>query len=225
MATEVLRRITSLFYATEVWVFDLDGTLVDSHRHIAQTLRSTLMSCGFEISMNQEVERVIGLSLDQMLTSLKVPYEIQQEVVRDFRQQMYQSSKETINVFSGVEQVLRLLRSLGKRIGIATNKRTDLAEQVVEASIVLNYVDTVVGSTGLPPKPAPDILLQALTNLGGTKALMIGDRPEDFLAAYNAGFPCIGIGAHAKTALDNGQGLIQIAFNSMDSLASIIETI
>ena len=64
---------------------------------------------------------------------------------------------------------------------------------MVQSSSFAELIDHVQGSTGLPPKPDPEVLIRSMKALDASRAVLIGDRPEDVLCAKNAGILAIGI--------------------------------
>ncbi len=101
--------------------------------------------------------------------------------------------------FDGVVETLaRLapLRASGLRTAVATTKKTDTARRVVHGLSLDGYFDVILGTDGIPHKPAPDLLLLAARSVerkpGG--GLMIGDTERDLLAGRAAGMKCCGVG-------------------------------
>jgi phosphoglycolate phosphatase-like HAD superfamily hydrolase len=68
-----------------------------------------------------------------------------------------------------------------------------LANVMVHSSGFAELIDHVQGSTGLPPKPDPEVLIRSMKALYASRAVLIGDRPEDVLCAKNAGILAIGV--------------------------------
>ena len=90
-----------------------------------------------------------------------------------------------------VAETLAALRALPEPpfIAVATTKRSESARRVLAGTGLLGYIDEVVGSDGLPPKPDPAILIEAARRAGidVRRALMVGDTDRDILAARRAG--------------------------------------
>lgn len=220
-----LAKFTDIYYKTDLWIFDLDGTLIDSHNQIAETLAIVLENAGESISNFESIKNVIGLSLEQMLTKLNITSDKHDECIREFRVIAHELSNEPIRIFPGVIEVFDELKKRKKKIGIATNKPTDLAEKIIRNSQLGGFIDNVVGSTEFTPKPAPDILLSVMNTLKSQRALMIGDRREDFDAAYNAGIPAIIIGSETPSQITDYKKFEFLQCGSMLSLLSLFDTL
>lgn len=208
-------------YGYDAWIFDLDGTLVDSHQQIQFLLASSIhRHLGYEPD-HETLESLIGLSLDQILVSLAIPENSRAKIKATFREDLVEEVKLGNKLFDGVFEFLCTLKRDSIKVGIATNKSDAIAKLVVENSQMQGLVDSIVGSATLPPKPAPDILQRCVRELGGTKHLMIGDRKEDLFAAQSAELDFIGITSVPKLKnlfLENGAKLVLNAFSELSKL-------
>jgi phosphoglycolate phosphatase len=219
------QSLTDLLYEVDTWLFDLDGTLIDSHSQISESLLRTLSEHGLQQTNIHVLKSYIGLSLDQILNELEIPFHLRGSIKNNFRRELRGKIEENEpTLFDGSTEILQILRLAGKKIAIATNKPTDLARLVVMRSNLSSYIDVVVGSTELNPKPHPDIILKCSSLLESRKLVMIGDREEDFLAAKAAEIAFIGVSPQLKvtTELKCAQTLL---FKSMRVLADSIRRI
>ena len=181
---KALNVFTRIFYGTDLWLFDLDGTLIDSHAQIADALEITILEAEVRPPEKSKIKSVIGLSLEQMLVELKIPRNKHDFIQTKFRSRLQEEvSKGSTLLLPGVEEALSKLRIAEKKIAIATNKPTELAESIVRNSNLMSYIQYVSGSTSQKPKPNPGILENSIAALGGKSPVMVGDRPEDTIAA------------------------------------------
>ena len=96
--------------------------------------------------------------------------------------------------YPGVEAVLRQLKTMGHRVGVCTNKPTDLSNEFLQGLGLASMFSAVVGGDSVPArKPAAAHLLATLDAMGdaGGRALMVGDSVNDVAAARAAGFPVV----------------------------------
>ena len=105
-------------------------------------------------------------------------------------------------LFPGVEELLGLLCANGVEIGVATNKPTNIAKSVIAHSKLSNFKIHVQGSDNLNPKPNPEMIQAVLQGFPNRRAVMVGNRLEDIVAAESAGFSSIGIASGAHTEED-----------------------
>ena len=85
--------------------------------------------------------------------------------------------------------VAEALAALGGKKSTATTKGTPTTRAVLQQFGLIQFFDHVQGTDGIPCKPAPDVLLAALTGLAAQPAdcLMVGDSPADMEAGRRAG--------------------------------------
>jgi HAD superfamily hydrolase (TIGR01509 family) len=85
--------------------------------------------------------------------------------------------------------VQQALAALGGRKSTATTKGTPTTRAVLEQFGLIQYFDHVQGTDGFPCKPAPDVLLKSVAELGvrAEDCLMVGDAPADMEAGRRAG--------------------------------------
>ena len=90
---------------------------------------------------------------------------------------------------------MKKLKELGFKMAIVSNK-IDSAVKELNERFFSEYVDVAIGERdGIKRKPAPDMVEQALIELGSTKenAIYIGDSEVDLQTARNSELPCISV--------------------------------
>ena len=90
----------------------------------------------------------------------------------------------------GVREALDTLRRDGIRLGLATNKQQRFIETIFEHFGLSSLFDVVIGGgPGIVKKPAPDMLITAMQQLGVTPSdtVMVGDSTSDVQAARGGG--------------------------------------
>lgn len=165
-------------------IFDLDGTLLDTRKVIAQSLKEVISSLG------------VNVCLDEMLRKAhSSPYRVINEYVSisrdDFRNEYwprYQTNIGYSSAFQGVKELLEELRTRGYNIGVATSLPRSYAERGLE--IIGLRVDSLVAyhdTARHKPHPEPVIEAARRLSLRPQATLYIGDRPEDIKAGKGAG--------------------------------------
>ncbi len=202
----------------EAIIFDLDGTLVDSSQQIYESVNYSRILKEFPVITHQKVREILGLPAEHLFLDLGVSDREIRELVFVFRAKLSESILIGNKLFPGVIESLKHFKSEGFLIGIATSKPGALTKLVIENSLLKPYIDYFQGTDGFPAKPNPEVIYKTITALGASKAVMIGDRLEDILAATAAGIPSIGVAQSAHTKkqlLDSGSSL---AYHSMIEL-------
>ncbi|MGC8792562.1 MAG: HAD family hydrolase [Bryobacteraceae bacterium] len=174
--------------AFSVYLFDVDGTLLDSAADIYAALREVLDGHpvnGFDEAM---ARRFIGFHLNELFRRVLPQYSEEQyeELLQKYRQIYPDRGHKLTRVYPGVEE---MLAKLPGRKATATTKSTATVRAVLGQFGLLSYFDHPQGTDGFPAKPAPDVIYAALQALGARpeQCMLIGDSPADMEAGRRAG--------------------------------------
>jgi len=189
------------------WIFDLDGTLVDSLPGIATSLNQALSTCGLPCHDEQRVRSFIGDGAE-MLVRRAVGAddgELITKVLEKFRQHYAARWRQGTAPYEGVTEMLQLLHQRGDRLAVLSNKPHHFTCEIV-ATIFPNTFDVVIGQRhGIPHKPDPAGLLEilAMPPWSSLAVAVIGDSVMDVRAAKAAGLRSIAVtwGYHDLSAL------------------------
>jgi phosphoglycolate phosphatase len=171
-----------------VYLFDVDGTLLDSAEDICGAVRQVLEATGCRPVDFDFLKGFIGLHLIELFSDLfpGCTREQMDGLIARYRAAYLARGHSMTRVFPGVPEALA---ALGGRKSTATTKGTPTTRQVLEQFGLIQYFDHVQGSDGIPCKPAPDVILAAIAGLGAKaeECLMVGDSPADMEAGRRAG--------------------------------------
>lgn len=171
-------------------VFDLDGVLVDSHETMGRAFGVAYAEVvGDGPAPFAEYQRYQGLYFPEIMRRMRLPLEMEEPFVRE----SYRLADQ-VPVVDGVVDLLQTLRNRGFRLAVATGKAGPRARSLLTTLGLIEHFDCVVGSDEVAhPKPAPDIVLRALSLLGAQpqEAVMVGDAPADILSAQGAGVTAV----------------------------------
>ena len=179
--------------ARRTLILDLDGTLVDSAVTITSTLnimrdREQLIPLDIE-----EVKPFISLGAEKLLEVMLPHQNINtQTKLKDFRSLYLEAEIHPGNLFKGVSDALVLLKSLGIKLAICTNKPRLLTDKTLAATGIAPHFDCIIcGSESPNDKPSPDPLILILETLGSQRqdCLFIGDTRVDYEASLKADIP------------------------------------
>lgn len=168
------------------YLFDLDGTLVDSADDICGAIQSVLAPTPCKDVPHEFLKGYIGRHLIDLFTDLKIPVPDIEPMIVDYRQ-IYAARKHTkTRPYPGA---LEGIVALGAPKATATTKGTPTTRIVLEQFGFLPYFEHVQGTDGFPAKPAPDVIFAALKGLGAEvgDCLFVGDSPSDMEAGRRAG--------------------------------------
>ena len=183
--------------AYDLLVFDWDGTLMDSERHIVDCLRVAMLAIGEKDRVDDELRHVIGLGLPEAIAHL-LPHrgdDVRRAAMQAFRNEFLSERPVPSQLFAGAEALLEELSNAGYMLAVATGKSR-------------RGLDKVLRETGLNPlfaatrtadetfsKPHPAMLEEILVDLDTEpgRALMVGDTEFDLQMAANARVPAVGV--------------------------------
>jgi phosphoglycolate phosphatase len=170
-----------------VYLFDVDGTLVDSAPDICAAVQSVLYSRGRFGVTDDFLRTYIGKHLDELWRDLGFPEAEWAPMLVDYRQVYAGRGHRLTRAYSGVVEGLAGLS--GVRKSTATTKGTHMTRLVLDMFGMLSHFDHVQGTDGFPAKPHPDVILKSLDVFGVAPGdvLMVGDAESDMAAARAAG--------------------------------------
>ena len=173
----------------DAYLFDIDGTLLDSAPDICGTVQQVLSATDERPDVSHEfLKGYIGRHLIDLFGHLFPHYSTAQidRMIQDYRAIYVGRGHTQTAVYPGVVEALSVLPG---RKATATTKGTPTTRAVLEQFGLIQYFDHVQGTDGIPCKPAPDVLLAALSGLAAQPAgcLMVGDSAADMEAGRRAG--------------------------------------
>jgi phosphoglycolate phosphatase len=169
-----------------VYIFDLDGTIMDSAADISGAILETLSARGRGEVTAAHLRRYIGVHLLDMYLDLGFqPGEID-GMIADYRRVYLGRKHASTRVFPGIQEMLAALKG---RKATATTKSSATTRAVLEQFGLLGHFDHVQGTDGFPAKPEPEVILRAMEALGAKpeECLLVGDSTADMQAGKRAG--------------------------------------
>jgi HAD superfamily hydrolase (TIGR01509 family) len=171
-----------------VYLFDLDGTLLDSAEDICGAVQQVLTLEGREAAPFDYLKGYIGRHLIDLFLDVFPGYapERVDELIQQYRLLYLARGHKLTRMYPGVSEALAALPG---RKSIATTKGTPTTRAILEQFGLIGFFNHVQGTDGFPCKPAPDVILTALAALGGApeECLMVGDSAADMEAGRRAG--------------------------------------
>lgn len=175
-------------------IFDLDGTLIDSTEAIVGSMFHIFDVLGDPRPTRQAIIDSIGCPLREQLQYLTT--RDLDECIGLYRPHYAETARDLTVLLPGALEILAFLKAAGIPMGLATSKKREAAEMLLEHLGVLHYLDVRIGPDEVTnPKPHPEPLLLAASLLGVAPedAYYVGDMFFDVNAAKAAGMPCIAL--------------------------------
>lgn len=173
-------------------IFDMDGTILDTLRDLADSLNHALRKNGLPQRSLEEVRSFVGNGI-RLLIERGVPAgtgpEAVDRVQGDFLKYYSLHKADKTGPYRGINELVSALRAAGLRTAVVSNK-ADAAVQALCRDYFPGMFDAAVGEReGLSRKPAPDPVFAVLKELAVKKdeALYVGDSEVDIETAENSG--------------------------------------
>ena len=179
----------------EAYLFDLDGTLVDSAPDIGAALNYSLQQASLPVVSLDLVRHWIGHGSRTLVRQALLHRQMQPEnrlidqLLGPFLSYYVEHIADHSQLYPNTTATLLELKQRGARLAIVTNKLTELSLPLLTALDLKTHFDLIVcGDTTAKPKPAPDPIQHVLDlfKVGPEQALMIGDSDADIGAARAA---------------------------------------
>ena len=182
------------------YLFDLDGTLVDTAPDIHAALNHALQHAGHPTVALPQVRDFVGMGSRALVQRALEHHEREldehgrEQIVAEFHTYYEANIAAYSRPFAGTLETLDALAERGARLAVVTNKYTHLTRAVLAALDLTRRFDTVVCGDATPQsKPAADPALVACNELAvaPADALFVGDAAPDVGCARAAGCPIV----------------------------------
>lgn len=168
------------------YIFDVDGTLIDTEKMYLLPLHKTLRANGYNVSYD-DVKKVFGITASDALKILGVK---DVEAVRKQWFDQIKNYKDDAKVYDGIiDSLAKLHADKNNRLAIATSKIEDEFHRDVTRFGLDDYFGAFVFSNEIKHgKPAPDLILKGIEKLNADPkaTIYIGDTIYDLQAAHAA---------------------------------------
>lgn len=177
-----------------VYLFDVDGTLVDSAGDICGAIQTVLAKTPKNDVGQEYLKRYIGYHLIDLYNDLfpGAPAEEIDAFVQEYRKVYPARDHQLTKLYPGVKETISALPG---RKSTATTKGTPTTRLVLERFGLLEHFDHVQGTDGFPCKPNPDVVLKSIEVFGvkPEDCLLVGDAAPDMEAGRRAGVKICGV--------------------------------
>lgn len=208
--------------------FDLDGTLLDTHRDLAEAVNHALALGGFDLVPMNHAKNLIGGGAKLMLAkAIDEQGGLPEVEFRKLYKQMLSYYGQNCAVWTApypqVTEVLAELDTRGVCMVVITNKFESFARDILARLGLIDCIKAVIGGDTLGKgraKPAPDPILEARKRCGGGRMAYVGDSSWDVMAARAAQVPVVvaGYGFCDKPPQELGGDAVIDSFGELVSL-------
>lgn len=187
------------------FIFDLDGTLLDTLQDLADSVNYALRQHHMPEHSIDNVRQFVGNGVRRLMEQA-IPDGAAnpdfEATFATFRQYYMLHSLDTTKPYDGIPELIHELKQHGCQLAVVSNKMMAATQQLV--AHFFPEIDVAIGeheAEGIRKKPAPDTVIAALQQLEvgqqpknqQPKAVYVGDSDIDIATARNAGLPCISV--------------------------------
>lgn len=179
----------------KAFLFDLDGTLIDTTNLIRQSFRHASREVLGEQLPDDVLMANVGQPLDKQMEMLSSEHA--RELYDTYRVFNHARHDEFIREYEGIEELLTELKRRGARLGIVTSKSRMTVDMALKCIPIEHYFDALITTDDTDNhKPHPQPLQLAMNRLDVTpeESVYIGDSPFDIEAGQAAGMATVAVG-------------------------------
>jgi phosphoglycolate phosphatase len=214
-------------------IFDLDGTLVDSHKDIATSANWALSQMDLPTKTTEEVLGAIGYGIHNLVKLCLPPEQREDSGTREkalalFKEHYSTHLTDHSVLYPGVREFFQSPTWKHLKKVVLTNKVEAYGRDILQEFKLLSCFSAVIGGDTLPTrKPHPEGILTLLKNHGYTpeETLMIGDSVPDVEAARNAGVRSVGIVAGMGNTTELKNAAPDFLIHSFEELHPLLESL
>ena len=182
------------------YIFDLDGTLLDTLGDLAASVNYALRTHAMPEHTIDDVRLFVGNGVRKLMERA-IPdggsnpdFEA---TFATFRQYYMAHSLDTTKPYDGIPETLEALKAKGCHLAVVSNKMMAATQELCR-HFFPDTIEVAIGENeaeGIRKKPAPDTVIAALRQLGVGQegAVYVGDSDVDIESARNSGLPCISV--------------------------------
>lgn len=185
----------------QIIAFDLDGTLTEPSAGIVASFKYAHEKMGIKYSSEEDLKKFIGPPIRDVWTKTYGLSNEQAELaVKYFREYFSEYGWWNNVLFDGVHEMLKTLKSRGKKLILATSKPEKFAIKIMEKFDIAKYFDFLGGASLDGSRDTKEsVLSYALSSIGVNtdkekqSAILVGDRFYDAVGAKACNIDSLGV--------------------------------
>lgn len=176
-------------------IFDVDGTLMDTNYHHTIAWFRALRAKEVTVPL-WHLHRAIGMGGDRLVEHVagRAVEAEHGDALRKMWKKEYERLIDEVVPLPGARELLAAARDQGFGVALASSGDPGHVAHYLDQLDARDLADDwTTAEDAQSSKPAPDLLMNALANVGGDSAVLIGDSTWDCRAARNAGLPSVAV--------------------------------
>ena len=180
---------------TPTFIWDLDGTLLDSYKAILAGIQETYEQ--FDIPFDREEVRdfILRYSVKDLLVRDADQHGLDSEELNRVRASSLKEKNTQIPLMDGAREILAWTAEQGIQNFVFTHKSDNAFQVLTDLGIIQHFTEILTSDSGFARKPSPEALLYLIDKYQLDKAstYYVGDRLLDVETAIRAGISSINL--------------------------------
>lgn len=205
---------------TFVFLFDLDGTLVNTDHIYFEVWKTILQGYNIDLTYELFIKYIHGNSDDKVVQILIPSANLQS--ISNLKDKLFIESINKIKIIDGSIEFLEQIKLLGHHISIVTNCNRLVGKEIINYCKFDKYIDFLtIGSECVKPKPYPDPYIETMKkyNINSTQAIIFEDSKSGLLSGRLTNPHClVGLTTNysSEELVTNGANITIDNFMSVD---------
>lgn len=196
--------------SNKVFLFDLDGTIIDSSKGITNAVKYSLNILGYEIPNQEILNKFIGPPLDDSYSKYFGMLEEEwNEAIKHFKKYYEDKGMYELKIYDDLEELLSKL-SKRHKLYVATSKDEKNANKIIKNLKIDKYFNYIAGASLETRRSRKEDVIKYLLqrekeNLKNNEIIMVGDTKFDIIGANMNNMKSIGVlyGFGTREELEN----------------------
>ena len=171
------------------FIWDLDGTLLDSYEAILSGIEETFGQFSIPYDKDKVREFILKYSVQNLLVQVAEERKLDVEVLNQVRAQSLAEKNAQVVLMPGARDVLNWADQVGIRNFVYTHKGDNALTILRDLGLESYFTEIITSQSGFARKPSPEVATYLLDKyqLNSEKTYYIGDRTLDVEFAQNSG--------------------------------------
>ena len=214
----------------KAFIFDVDGTLLDTERIYMQAWKDAAAELGYDMPMSLlRKTRAVNAREAARIFETEIGNGFSYEKTRPIRVRIAEEiiERESPILMPGVLELLKFLKQKGIRLAVASSTNTKTTKEHLAINGIEDWFEVIVGGDMIERgKPNPDIFLKAAELLGETpeNCIVVEDSPAGIRAGSAAGMKTVLVPDQAEIPAEIAE-LADAMFSSLLEVPAYIEQI
>lgn len=173
---------------TKAFIWDLDGTLLDSYEIIVSSLYETYKEHGIELNKEDIHKHVIQFSVSSFIQQMEEKTGMVFDKMKARYSEISDIKKMNIQAIPNAKEVLKKLTEQGAENFVFTHRGKSTESVLKNLDLYQYFKEVITSQSAFPRKPEPDAINYLIEkhNLNRLSTFYVGDRTIDMECAKNA---------------------------------------